>query len=499
MPDSVQTPDISAALRRDFRMLIAGQLSKASDGKTLATTNPATSEHLADLPNAGPDDIDLAVRAAAAAQPQWARLSYGERRAGVLKLAAKLRDNAAMLGLLDTLDTGNVYTAMRSDAVWSSDGIEYFASIGHEIKGEVTHLDGNLHYTRRQPYGVVARLLPFNHPIASLATALAAPLLTGNAVILKPSPHTPMSALAFAELAADILPAGVISIVTGDNERCSVPLIRHPGINRISLIGSTAAGRAVMAMAAERLVPVTLELGGKNPLIIFPDADVGASVEAAIAGMNFKWQSHSCASTSRILVHKSVKARFLDRLVEKVGRIRVAMPLDPAAEMGAISYRALYDRCLAYLDSGRAQGAKLLVGGTRPTDPAMSRGLFLTPAVFGDATPSMSIARDEIFGPIITVIEWDDYDRMIQIANELPYGLTAVIMTENLDAAHRTAEALDAGYVEVNGTISWAQGSPYGGFKQSGIGREGSLDELVSYTQIKSINVKLKPRPVVMG
>jgi acyl-CoA reductase-like NAD-dependent aldehyde dehydrogenase len=497
MNEMAGLPDANALLRRDFGMLIGGELRPAADGATLESINPATGEALAKVPNAGSADIDRAVRAAKAAYAEWSAKPFLERHGIVLSLTRILREHADEFGLLDTLDTGNVYSGMRRDAAGGAEMIEYFAAAAHEIKGEVTHLDSNLHYTRREPYGVVARLLPFNHPIASFATALAAPLLTGNCVVMKPSPHSPLSALLFGELARAHVPPGVLNIVTGENDRASAPLIGHPGINRIGLIGSVDAGRTVMRLAAERLVPLSLELGGKNPLIIFPDADIQQAVDIAIAGMNFLWQGHSCGSTSRILVHASLEKRFVDALAERVGRIRVAMPTDPAAEMGAISFKALYERCQYYLTAGRQDGARLVVGGERPRDPAMSRGLFMTPAVFADAEPHMRVAQEEIFGPIMTVLSWDDYDRMLEVANGLHYGLTAVLVTDDLHVAHRTAEALQAGYIEVNGPVGFALGSPFGGFKQSGIGREGSFDELLGYTQIKSINVRLKPGKAV--
>lgn len=490
-------PDKATLLRGDFRLLIGGELVPAADGASYDDIDPATGEKLAAIPDAGPADVDRAVKAAAAAFPAWRSLPFGERHARVRSLVEILRREGDAFGMLDTLDTGNVYSGMRRDAAGGADMIDYFAAAAHEIKGEVTHLDNNLHYTRREPYGVVARLLPFNHPIASFATALAAPLLTGNCVVMKPSPHSPLSALRFGELARSLLPPGVLNIVVGGNDRTAVPLINHPGVNRIGLIGSVEAGRAVMRAVSDRLVPLSLELGGKNPLIVFPDADLEQAVDIAIAGMNFLWQGHSCGSTSRVLVHRSLEKRFVERLAERVGKIKVAMPTDPAAEMGAISFKALYDRCQHYLAAGRADGARLVVGGDRPADPAMQRGFFMNPAVFAEAEPAMRIAQEEIFGPIITVLGWDDYDRMMEIANGLHFGLTAVLVTDDLHVAHRTAEALQVGYVEVNGPVGFALGSPFGGYKQSGLGREGSFDELLGYTQIKSINVRMKNQAAV--
>lgn len=490
-------PDGKALLQQGFRMLIGGRLVDAEDGARLECIDPSTGLPLGTVPDAGAADVDRAVSAARVAFPEWRRLSFAERRDLVLALGDILRARADELGLLDTLNTGNVYSAMRHDAIGGVQMIEYFAAAAQEIRGEVTQLDSNLHYTRREPYGVVARLLPFNHPIAGFASSLAAPLLTGNCVVMKPSPHAPMSALMLAALARDCLPPGVLNIVTGGNVRASEALITHPGVDRIALTGSVETGKAVMRLAAEKLTPVSLELGGKNPLVVFPDANVDQAVAIAIAGMNFLWQGHSCGSTSRVLVHKSLKKAFVSALAEKVAQVRVALPTDPRAEMGAISFKALYDRCRGYVESGLQEGATLVVGGERPADPSLQAGFFMTPAVFSDAAAQMRIAREEIFGPIITVLEWDDYDRMIGIANELELGLAAVLVTNDLHVAHRTAEALQAGYIEVNGPVGFALGSPFGGYKQSGLGREGSFDELLSYTQIKSVNIRLKSETAI--
>ncbi len=488
---------VEAALAQPPAMLIGGAAVQAESGRSIPTFNPATGRKIAEIPNASACNIDDALQAARQAQRAWARRPYMERRALVLEAAQCLRKHAPLLGMLDSLESGNLFSAMKVDPVWAADAMEYLSSIGAEVKGEAGQLDSNLHYTRHEPYGVVLRLLPFNHPVYSAGIALAAPLLMGNSVVLKPSPHTSLSTLAYGQLLSKILPAGVLTVLTGSNEDVAIPLIRHSLVDRISLIGSSEAGKAVMKLAAERLVPLTLELGGKNPLIIFPDADLDAAADIAIQGMNFSWQSASCGSTSRILVHASVKDDFAARLAAKVGAIKPGLPTDPGSRMGAITFRELFDRCRSYVEAGKSEGAKLLVGGTIPQDPELRDGFFMTPAVFSDCTRTMRIAREEIFGPIISILGWDDYETMLDIANELDYGLTAVILSRDLDIVHRTAERLNVGYVEVNGTVSWAIGSPFGGYKQSGFGREGNIDELLSYTRTKSVNVRLSPDPRV--
>ncbi|MEM7425123.1 MAG: aldehyde dehydrogenase family protein [Pseudomonadota bacterium] len=482
----------SDVLNRRFRMLIGGKLVEAADGARFISQNPATGEDLGSAPDGKAADVDLAVAAAQAAQPAWRSLPLNEKQTLLREVCAALRARSEELGLLDSLDTGNVLSAMRQDAPVGAAVIEYFLGASNEIKGEVTHLDGDLHYTRRQPFGVAAKFLPFNHPIGSLAGALAPPLLAGNCLILKPSPHTPLSALAFGETLAEILPAGVVNIITGSNEALAEPLAAHPGVPRLALQTSIEAGRNVLRLAADHMKTVTLELGGKNPLIVFEDADVEFAASTAVAAMNFKWQAHSCSSTSRVLVHALLHDAFVARLAELLGDLKIGSPLDPETEMGAITHRAQYDRITSYIETGKAEGASLVYGGTPPNDPALADGLFLTPALFTDVTPGMRIAREEVFGPVIAVMPWDDYDEMIETANDVEYGLAAVLVTDDLNRAHLTAEALDVGYVEVNGPVSFAFGSPFGGIKQSGMGREGGFDELLSYTQVKSVNIRLR-------
>ena len=491
MATAPQASPQSSLLDQEFRMLIGGELTAGESGATLTSYDPATLRELAQWPNASPLDVDRTVQAAKAALPAWRSLDLGDRQAVVLEVAKRIRESQEDLAVLDMLDTGSLLSGMRGDvagAIWS---LEHFAALSHEIKGEVTHRDRNLHYTRREPFGVVARLIAFNHPLAGLSAAMAAPLLTGNCVILKPSPHTPLSGLALAAAIVDVAPPGVINIVTGDNERVAVSLIRHPDIRRVALTGSAEAGRRAMALAAENMKTLTLEGGGKNPLIVFPDIDVGFATDVAVKGMNFKHQSQSCASTSRILVHKSIREPFVEQLVAKVEALRVGLPTNPDADMGAITHKAQYEKTLNYIEQGKAAGARLLTGGGRPCAAELEDGLFLEPVVFDRVEPQMSIAQEEIFGPVISVMGWSDYDEMIEVANGTMYGLTAVVLTNDLNQAIKTANAMEAGYVEVNGSVSFAAGSPFGGIKQSGLGREGTIDDLLSYTQVKSININM--------
>lgn len=492
MAISEREPMVSTILNREFRLLIGGGLAGSEDNETLVCRDPATQEVLASVPNAGPRDVDRAVAAAWSAFPAWRSLAMSARQDVLLAIAQVIEEASEDFAMLDTLDTGNVIAAMRADASLAVWNIKHAVALSNDIKGEVSHLDRNLHYTRRDPFGVVARLLAFNHPIAGLAGALGPPLLTGNCVILKPSPHTPLSALFLAEAIADLAPPGVINILSGENERVALPLLKHPGIRRIALTCSAEAARGAMALASETLKTVTYEGGGKNPLIVFPDMDPDIAASIAVAGMSLPIQGQSCASTSRVLVHESIREAFTEALAAKFEALKIGLPTVPASDIGALTHKGQYEKTLHYIEAGKAAGARLITGGERPLDPALAHGFFVTPTVFDRVDPTMAIAQEEIFGPVVSVLSWSDFEAMIDVANGTIYGLTAVIATNDLDTAVRAADAVEAGYVEINGPISFAAGSPFGGVKQSGIGREYTIDDHLSYTQIKSVNVNLR-------
>jgi len=485
------SPDIQKLLSNTHQMLIDGELCDAFDGKTLATINPATGISIAEFPDAAQQDIDRAVRAAEAAQPGWAALALGQRQQYLGIIGEILRQHSAELGALDSVENGNVYSHMRHDAEGGAYMLDYFCGIANEMKGESTQLDNNLHYTRAEPFGVVAKLLPFNHPIQSLGAGIGPPLLTGNTLILKPSPHTALSALRFGELIKDVIPAGVINVVSGGNDRVALGLMQHPRIPRMSVTGSTEVGQLALRVGAEHLKTTTLELGGKTPMIIFQDADLEKCVDTAVRGMNFKWQGHSCSSTSRVLVHDSLYDTFVEQLAERFRNVNVAMPFDPEAEMGPISHKAQFEKVCEYIKAGKSEGATLVCGGERIMQGDMAQGYFLSPAIFSDVTPTMRIAKEEIYGPVISIIPWSDQNQALEIANSVCYGLAAVIMGKDISRVHRAARRLQCGYVEVNGPVSFALGSPFGGVKSSGIGREGNMQELLSYTQLKSVNIQL--------
>jgi acyl-CoA reductase-like NAD-dependent aldehyde dehydrogenase len=351
-----------------------------------------------------------------------------------------------------------------------------------------------LHFTLREPFGVVGRIVPFNHPFLFAAAHVAAPLMAGNTVVIKTPETSPLSGHLLAEACVDVLPPGVVNIVSGLGLPAGDALVRHPEVRRIGFTGSAATGMAIQRAAAETCVKhVTLELGGKNPLIVFPDADVEKAVDAAVAGMNFSWAGQSCGSTSRLLVHESLYRRAVDRATAKVAALKLGPPLDLSSEMGPVNSAAQYARVMALIDAGKKEGARLCTGGGRPAGAAFARGYWVAPTVFADATPAMRIAREEVFGPVLTVMRWSSVDEAIRIANATDYGLTAGLFTNDLAAALTTARRIEAGVVAINGSTMHYVGLPFGGFKNSGVGGEEALEELLSYTQVKAVHIQVTP------
>jgi acyl-CoA reductase-like NAD-dependent aldehyde dehydrogenase len=489
-----EAPSLPALGDREWSLLIGGHLMPARSGRHFSDESPVTEDIIATVPDGDAADVGAAVEAARPAAAAWRRVPPRERGALVGELARVLEENADELALLDAIDGGHPVTGMHLDVAIAADTLRLFAGLGIELKGSTIPATAqNLHLTVREPFGVVGRIIPFNHPVMFAAGKIAAPLVAGNAVILKPPESAPLSALRMGELFARVLPPGVLSVVVGDGPAAGRAVARHPAIRRIGFIGSDATGRAIQRDAAEVGVKdVTLELGGKNALIAFPDTDPDAVAAGAVAGMNFaRSAGQSCGSTSRLLLHESIADDVLERVAARMSAIRIGSPLDPATEMGTVATRAQYDKTLRYIEIASDEGAQVLAGGGRPPGLEHARGLFLAPTLFGGVRPDMRIAREEVFGPVLAAITWKDEDEAISIANAVDYGLTGSVWTNDINAAHRVASALDAGYLWINGSSAHFTGVPFGGVKLSGVGREESLDELLSYTQLKTLNIML--------
>jgi betaine-aldehyde dehydrogenase len=474
-------------------MLIGGELVESESGAWLDSVNPATEELIGRVPAGTKADVERAYQAAAAAQPAWAALTPMARGAYLLKVAQAMRERADEILRIEVMDTGNTITKMKGDVLQAAKALEWFAGLGTELKGEsIPASADNMHISIREPYGVVGRIVPFNHPIKFASNAIAGPLMAGNTVIVKPPEQSPLSAGILAEICRDLLPPGVVNIVTGNGLPVGDAIARHPNIKRIAFTGSVPTGMAIQRAAAEVCVKhVSLELGGKNPLIVFPDMDPDKIAEVAIGAMNFAWSGQSCGSASRLLIHESLYDAVLKRVVEKAAALRLGDPLDGNSQMGPLNSKRHYDRVCEMVQKGKDEKARLMTGGGRPEGKQFEKGYWLQPTVFADVTPQMTIGREEIFGPVLSVFKWKDEKEAIEIANSTEYGLTASIWTNDIKTAFRMAKAVQSGYIWINGASGHFYGTQFGGMKNSGLGREEGLDELLSYTEVKSIHIRL--------
>jgi acyl-CoA reductase-like NAD-dependent aldehyde dehydrogenase len=486
--------DVSWVSERPWRLVIGGELVEASDGSFYDNLSPVTEDVICRVPNATADDVEAAVQAGQKAFEEWRRVPVRERARVVRRLANVVREHREELAALDAIDVGNAYTFMLNDADDGADGLDFMADMAWGTQGETLPATGtHLHYTRREPLGVVARIVAFNHPIMFAAQKVAAPLVAGNAVILKPSDLSPLSALRMGELFAEHLPPGLLNVIVGQGPTAPRALVRHPAIRRIGFIGSETTGRAIQRDAAEVGVKdITLELGGKNALIVCADAPIEEAAAGVVKGMNFRgWQSQSCSSTSRLLVHESIADELVAAVRERMAAVKIGSPLRPDTEMGPLSSRTQYDKVTAYVEIARAEGATLVYGGDRPVGDDFERGFYISPTMFDHVQPDMRIANEEVFGPVLSVIRFRDEATAVAIANSVGYGLTGGVFTRDIGRAHRIAHELDTGYVWINDAAKHFTGIPFGGYKASGLGKEESLEELISYTQLKSISVHL--------
>ncbi|MFO1425649.1 MAG: aldehyde dehydrogenase family protein [Steroidobacteraceae bacterium] len=475
----------------DRLMLIDGAMVAASSGEWLESTNPANEQPLGGVPTAGAGEVVRAGAAARTAQPAWAARSIWERATVLRQLAAAIRARGAEILELEARDTGNTIAKLTADVQIAAGYLEYFAGLGTEMKGETVPSSAQgLHFTLREPCGVVARIAPFNHPFMFAAAHLAAPLMAGNAVVVKTPETSPLSGSLLGEVCRDVLPAGLVNIVHGLGRPAGDALVRHPAVRRIGFTGSVPTGLAIQRAAAEVGVKhVTLELGGKNPFIVFPDADLDQVVELAVAGMNFAWAGQSCGSTSRLLLHERVYDEVVERVGARLRRLQLGDPLDPASEMGPVNSRRQYERVLGFFESAKTEGAHLVTGGRRPPGEAFARGWWIEPTLYRDVEPSMRIAREEIFGPVVCALRWKDEDEAVRLANATEFGLTAAVWTRELQTAMRMMRRLEAGTVWINWAGQHFVGTPFGGWKDSGLGGEECLEELLSYTQVKTVHV----------
>lgn len=482
----------AAVLPKSGDLFYGGRWHKPLSGRYVDTLNPANGEVLMKVAEAGPEDVHAACDTAQAAFREWRKIKPHDRAGFLRKAADILRSNAEELAMLDALNTGNPVAEMVADAKIAAATIDYFAGIAGEMKGETIPMgDELMNYTVREPLGVVARIVAFNHPLLFAGMKIAAPLAAGNSIIIKPSDQAPLSAIRMAELIGAVFPPGTVSVLPGGRD-CGAALTSHPLVKKVTVIGSVPTGKAIMTNAAASLKGVLLELGGKNAMVGYPDADIDKLVTGAVRGMNFTWAGQSCGSTSRLFLHASIHDEVLEKVVRLVNeKHRPGVPSDWSTTMGPLISKVQYDKVLAHIESAKQEGARLMTGGKPPADPRLAKGYFIEPTVFAGVTMSMRIAREEIFGPVLSVFKWEHEEAMFEDVNSLDLGLTASIWTSNLNTAHRAARRVEAGYVWINNCSAHFLGAPFGGYKQSGLGREECLDELLEFTQVKNVNVFL--------
>ena len=498
LTDLLDLPSGAAAVT-DVGMWVDGRTVASADGDGAARDDvcPSTGSVLARVHQASAADVDRAVAAAARAQPAWAAMGVHERAARLAEWGRRVDEAAPRLGLLDARDGGTAVASMAASAAKGGKFLQTIAGVAPEIHGRtIPATPTGLHFTEPAPWGVVGALCAYNHPTLFACMKAAPALAAGNSVVLKPAEQTPLSPLVIASLAADLLPPGVLNVVPG-GAAAGEALVGHPDVPRVSFTGSLRTGLAVQARAGASgvLKSLTLELGGKNPILIFDDVDSDIAAAAVVKGSNFaRVGGQSCGATSRLLIHADLREAVLERVVEQTEQIRIGMPDDPSSDMGCMVSHSHRDRILGFVDAGRADGGRLLTGGTPPADPQLAAGAFVRPAVFDGVAHGATLATEEIFGPVLAVTSFTDGAEAVAMANDTPYGLTASIWSNDVNRALGAARAIDAGYVWVNDVEVRYPGLPFGGWKQSGIGKElGLVDDILSHTRSKAISVAITP------
>ncbi len=469
---------------------VNGRYIDDAQGDAFASLYPATGETIASLHAATPNVIELAMEAARAAQPAWARLKPVERGRVLRRAADIMRARNEELARLETLDTGKPLQETRvADAASGADALEFFAGAIACHNGDFVDLGGPFGYTRREALGVCVGIGAWNYPIQIASWKSAPALAMGNAIVFKPSENTPLSALALAEIYTEAgLPDGLFNVVQGFGDT-GAALVSHPVTAKVSVTGSVPTGKRVMALAGSLMKHATMELGGKSPLIVFEDANLENAIGGAMLG-NFYSSGQVCSNGTRVFVQRGIRERFLERLVERTKAIRLGDPLDPDTQMGPLVSRTQHEKVMGYIETGKAEGASLLAGGGAPSLQGFENGFFVEPTIFSGVTDSMRIAREEIFGPVMTVLTFDGEDEVIARANDTEFGLAAGLFTQDISRAHRVIGELQAGTCWINAYNLTPVELPFGGYKQSGLGRENALAALDHYSQLKSVYVE---------
>ena len=473
------------------KLFINGRWVDSVSGKTFDTLNPATEKVITSVAEGDSADIDLAVAAAREAfeNGQWKKTDARDRGRILLKIAGLIERNKDELALLDTLDNGKpINETTKADIPLVIDCFLYYAGWADKIHGETIPVRGDFfNYTLREPVGVVGQIIPWNFPLLMAAWKIAPALACGNTIVLKPAEQTPLSALRLGEICQEAgLPDGVLNIVTGYGPTAGAALAEHMDVDKIAFTGGSATGRIIMQAASKNLKRISLELGGKSPNIVFADSDIDSAVDGAMTGIFFN-QGEVCCAGSRLFIEKSIHEEFIDKLSNKAANMRVGNPEDTGTQMGAQVSKEQFDKILGYIETGKQEGAKLVTGGERCGE----RGYFIKPTIFDAVDNNMRIAKEEIFGPVVSAITFDDVSEVVKQGNLSIYGLAAAVWTKDIKKAHRLARDLKAGTIWINTYNAFDAASPFGGFKQSGFGRELGVHALELYTHVKSVWINL--------
>jgi len=470
------------------KLLINGKLIPAVSGKTFPIYNPATQEHIADAAEGAADDVDCAVQAAARAQKLWGKLAARERGKLVQECGRVLNNHLEELAQIMTLETGKaIRTESRVETGVFTDILHFYGGLGSELKGETVPFKSDmLTFTQHDPIGVVGAIIPWNVPLLLMALKIAPALVAGNAVIVKSPEEAPLTVLRACQIMNQILPPGVLNMLSGDGPECGAPLVQHPGVKKVTFTGSVETGKLIYKMAAEKLIPVTLELGGKSPMIVMGDADLEKAVEGAVIGMRFTRQGQSCSAASRMFVHDSIYDTFVKQLKAKVDAMKIGDPFDDKTDIGSIISQQQFDKVKSYIQIGeKLSGVTALRCSAMPTDAKLKEGYFVQPVIFTGISNDSKLAREEIFGPVTCVIKFKDYEDAISQANDSEYGLAATIWTRDLKTALDATQRLEAGLVQVNQNLVVQANMSYGGVKNSGLGREASLEAMLEHFTVK--------------
>jgi acyl-CoA reductase-like NAD-dependent aldehyde dehydrogenase len=506
MTDTAQSATTAQLDRSEWKMLINGQWVDSASGETFETYNPATNATLARVPKAGREDVDRAVAAARAAFEggKWPRTSAARRTGILMKIAQIMRDKSELLARTEVLNNGKAISQAQAELNQAIEDFEFYAGAATKIMGQTIPVPGTFfNYTVREPLGVCAQIIPWNYPLMMAAWKIAPALAAGCTVVLKPASATPLTALLLGEICLEAgVPPGVVNVLTGPGAEIGTYLAEHPGVDKIAFTGETTTGRDIMRRAAGTLKRVTLELGGKSPNLVFDDCDLDSAVNGSLFAIYYS-AGQSCEARSRLFVQDSIYDRFVEQFTTKAAKLRVGDPFDKATHVGALISRAHWDRVHGYVELAQQEGAEVLVGGKRPEpdgdeqrNELLTQGNFYLPTVLGSVDNAMRVAQEEIFGPVVTVQRFSSEAEAITLANDVVYGLAGTMWTRDVGRAIRVAGAIKSGVVTINTPYTAFPGLPFGGYKQSGFGRELTLETLNLYTELKSVLIYTGEKPV---